>query len=417
VVSTADVVLGFGAAVDREIRWDSDVLGHLARRHGIGPAELACAGPIRTERDLVVSILGFVARGAGGERRVEDPQVITRFCDRFSSVTSLGGTCVRAAAAMQRLDQGATVHLVHVDEEVHQLLPSNVSYLVGEEEHPSYPHLIVQYPEGARVRTDQLDVVAPRANRLIYVNDPANEQLVLSADLKAAVAAARVFLVSGMNAMRSLAQLGERLRYIEECVRDAPRPGLVVYEDAGFHEPEFAAVVRSHMARLVDVYSLSDEELAQAVDGLVDAPSGRPLNLLDPASVHAAVTTLASQLDVPVLVVHSRHWALAVGDDAARFEQALATGVAIATARYAYGDMVTESMVRGVSATAADRAAAAFVTGITALAGDLITCVPVPTMNVVTPTTVGLGDTFVGGFLAACAASPETIPAAPRRAS
>ncbi len=403
------MVLGFGAAIDREIDWDAVVLGELAQHYGIGPADLFSRTAIQTERDLVACILGYLQGGSGGERRVEEPEVINQFCSRFSGTTSLGGTCVRAASAMERLGQPALVNITYADEQVRGLLSEGCSYLVGEGNDPSYPHLIVQYPAGARVRTDRLELVAPRANRLIFVNDPANERLALSSELKGAVAEADVLLVSGLNAMRSLPQLRQRLAYIEECVRGSQRGTLVFYEDAGFHEPAFAEVVRSQMASLVDVYSLSDEELTQVL--------GSPVDLLDAVQVLDALRTITAELLVPVLVVHSRHWAVAFGERAQDFAGPLATGVGMATARYAYGDAMSAATMRAMAAAPADTQTSRFVLDITALAGGRLACVPVPALNVASPTTVGLGDTFVGGFLAACAASPRTLTDATRRAS
>lgn len=306
---------------------------------------------------------------------------------------------------MQHLGVASTVHLSYLDEQLRQLLPEDLGHLVGNRAEPSYPHLIVQYPMGATVRTRHLHLEAPAANRIIFVNDPANERLILSPLLKRAVAESQVFLISGMNAMRDPRQVCARLRYVEECVEPAPRPRLVVYEDAGFHEPEVANLVRTHMAKLVDVYSLSDEELSQAIDGRVD--------LLVPDSVHQAVAELARRLNVPTLVVHTRRWALAYGPDVSRWERALTTGVALAGARFLHGDQVTEETVRDVAAMAPGRATADFVAGLTALAGDRAVVVPVPTLGVTNPTTVGLGDTFIGGFLAAC--SDPSAAIAPRR--
>ncbi|GAA2740867.1 hypothetical protein GCM10009868_04710 [Terrabacter aerolatus] len=408
-MSTPPVVLGFGAAVDREVTWDAVVLGELARHHGIGPDDLGGVGPIRTERDLVASILGYLAHGAGGERRVEDPDVITTFCARFTGVTSLGGTCVRAAAAMQRLGQQATVHLSFVDDQVRALLPPGTGHLVGESTEPTYPHLILQYPSGARLRTDRLDLVAARANRIIYVNDPANERIALSPDLDEAVAGASVFLVSGLNALRTLPDLRSRLETVERSIEGARPDALVFYEDAGYHELDLAEVARGHLTRLVDVYSLSDEELSVVV--------GRPVDLLDAADVLDAVTVVASAAGVPVLVVHSRHWALAVGAAASHVAPALATGVALATARYAHGSTASAADVDSVRNAPVEEATTRFVTGLSVLGGARVACVPVPVVEVEHPTTVGLGDTFVGGFLAECAAAPAIRTAVSRRAS
>ena len=406
----AGVVLGFGAALDCEIRWDATILSDLATSYDVAPDELVEQRAIHTERDLVVSILGFFSRGAGGERRVDEPSVIEEFCGRFASVASIGGTCVRAAAAMQRLGHRATVHLAFQSERVRRLLPPGTQTLVPDVDLPSYPHLVVQYPAGARVVTDRLDLAATRANRLIYVNDPANEELLLSPALPEAVAAADVLLVSGLNAMRDLEQLRARLDVVEASVAARRRSttgnrdrgpgepdGLVMYEDAGFHQPELAEVVRSRMAGLVDVYSLSDEELVDAVAG-----SGT-LDLVDADAVHHAVSTLRLRLGVPVVVVHSRHWAVALGPSAGRYREALATGTALATARYAHGGLVTPEDVAAVRAATPDPAAIEFVDRLHRIAGERVAAVAVPTLDVPHPTTVGLGDTFVGGFLAACA--------------
>ena len=421
----AGVVLGFGAALDCELRWDAKVLSDLAALYDVAREELTGQPAICSERDLVVSILSFFVRGAGGERRVDEPAVIEEFSARFDSVASIGGTSVRAAAAMRRLGHQSTVHLAYESEQVRSLLPSGTQVLVPDVDLASHPHLVVQYPAGARVVTEKLELVATRANRLIYVNDPANEELVLSPDLPSAVAGADVFLVSGFNAMRSLEQLQERLDVVEASVKGRRRgraggnghggghgggqgrggTGLVMYEDAGFHQSELAEVVRGRMAGLVDVYSLSDEELVDAV-----ADSGT-LDLVDADAVLNAVSTLRTRLGVPVVVVHSRHWALAFGASAGRYREALATGTAAATARYARGDLATPEDVAGVGAVAPDAPVIAFAERISQLARDQVAVVAVPTLDVPHPTTVGLGDTFVGGFLAAC----TTLAAEQRR--
>ena len=398
-IDAAGVVLGFGAALDCEIVWDAAVLASLAAAYEVLPAELERQGPVHTERDLVVSLLGYFSRSAGGERRVEVPSVIEAFSARFARRYSLGGTCVRAAAAMLRLGQSATVHLAFDGDEVRRLLPPGTQVLLPAEDSASHPHLVVQYPVGARVLTDRLDLTATRANRLIYVNDPANERLLLSPDLRRAVARSQVLLVSGLNAMRDLGQLRDRLTAIERAVRGREADGFVMYEDGGFHESAFAAVAREQVSRFADVYSLSDEELVEAVAG----DGGGELDLLDAEGVVAAVAGLAEQLDVPVVVVHSRHWALAFGPTASRYAEALSTGVALATARYAHGEAVTAEQVDAVATASPDPATSDFVERLHALAGDRVACASVPALQVEAPTTVGLGDTFVGGFLAACA--------------
>ena len=264
------------------------------------------------------------------------------------------------------------------------------------------------------MRTEHLDIVAPRANRLIYVNDPANERLAISADLAAAVSEASVFLVSGLNAIRTVPDMTARLDRIEAGIAGAAAGTLVFYEDAGFHEPELAEVVRSRIVPLVDVYSLSDEELADVL--------GRAVDLLDAAAVLTAVSAVSRRVDVPVLVVHSRHWAIAMGAAAVDVVPALATGVALATTRYAFGPAAEAADLESVRSAPIDPATGAFVDELVVLGaqhepgGTSVAAVGVPFLEVPSPTTVGLGDTFVGGFLAECAAQPGIRLAVSRRA-
>ena len=95
----APIALGFGDNVDYEIAWDSAVFEELIARYAIGAGELAADPPIASERELVISILRFLASGTGGERFVASSEVIEPFAQRFAKKITLGGTSVRAAIA------------------------------------------------------------------------------------------------------------------------------------------------------------------------------------------------------------------------------------------------------------------------------------------------------------------------------
>jgi ADP-dependent phosphofructokinase/glucokinase len=73
----------------------------------------------------------------------------------------------------------------------------------------------------------------------------------------------------------------------------------------------------------------------------------------------------------------------------------------MATTRFRFGDDFTGGDYAGTGALPPEDQGAAFAGEIQALLGDRVCCVPsflVPEKNV---TTIGLGDTFVGGFLPA----------------
>ncbi|WP_225215419.1 ADP-dependent glucokinase/phosphofructokinase, partial [Cellulomonas avistercoris] len=388
--ATTRLLLGLAGTVDYEIEWDATVLEQLAVELGIAPDDLDPDRPVHDERDLVASILGFVARGVGGERFVADTAVIEKVAARFVHRVTLGGTGVRAALALAQLDYPSRVHLVSTDEHVRRLLPGAVDALCSAQHDSLDPHLIVQYPRGTRARVGDTVVEAPHANRLIFANDPPSRELVLHPDLEQVVGDSHAFLCCGFNVIRDRALLDDRLdRVVEGIARMAPG-SLVLHEDCGYHVPEFAAVVRDRLLPWTDVWSMNEDEMQEIV--------GRPVDLLDPVDVADAVTRLAELVPARNLVVHSRCWALVVGDDPDTLVDCVAGGVELASTRYRVGDRITpddleesRDLPRNPDGLRVARALEQAVPRLRAVA--------TPQVDVPNPTTVGLGDTFAGGFL------------------
>ena len=74
-----------------------------------------------------------------------------------------------------------------------------------------------------RLEGDGLDLTAPFPNRLIYVNDPANESMALCAQLGPLLREASVFLVSTFNAMRAQGRSIDEIRNsLIGAVRSSP---------------------------------------------------------------------------------------------------------------------------------------------------------------------------------------------------
>ncbi|MER5458950.1 ADP-dependent glucokinase/phosphofructokinase [Micromonospora sp. NPDC002389] len=368
---------------------------------------MTASTPVTSERDLVVSILGYVARGGGGEHFVASAPVLETFARRFPHRVALGGTSVRAGILMSRLGIPSTLHLVTVNDTVRRLLPHDSDHFTTATEDTFYPHLIVQYDQGLRIRTDRLDITAPHPNRLIYVNDPANSTMLLSDDLGHRLSGAEVFLISGFNAMRSSAQLDDRLTELRAHLRHLP-PGAVTYfEDAAYHEPAFSGQVRDALLDVIDVYGLNEDEMQSYL--------GHPVDLLSPDEVADALTALHRLIPAPTLVLHTKYWAAAFGPAATRYADALDTGTVMAAARYCHGDDVTDTDVARLRARPRRPESLAFAAAVRTRLGDTVHCVPGFALDVPNPTTVGLGDTFVGGFLAALAATGATAPPPPPR--
>lgn len=391
---TNDLVLGLGGCVDFEIAWDAAVLAELAQHYGVRRADLDITVPVVDERSLVISVLSFLDADQGGERFIATSQLGIDFAERFSYKISLGGTCVRAALAIAKLGVSSLVHLVSIDDNVRRLLPAQVSYLCSATGDTLDPHVIVQFPGGAEVPLVDAVVRATHPNRIIFVNDPPNRDLALSPELPSALVGASAFLPSGFNVMRDPALLRERLTFLRAAMRHLPDSALVFYEDAGFHHEEMRRIVSREFSGRVDVHSLNEDELQSYL--------GRRIDLLDVAQVKQALADFFHDFSIaPTVVVHTKYWALAFGKDPQRHAAGLAGGIALAGVRFGYGDDFTAADLATVRALPAQPQGEAFAAAITAELGSAVCCLPSKLIAVDRPTTIGLGDTFVGGFLSA----------------
>ena len=393
------LVLGLGGTVDYELRWDSAVLDRLAFEHRVRRHELTSAAPIVDERSLLIAVLALVAAGAGAERFVASSEVVEAFAAHFDYDVTLGGTGVRAGLVLDSLGIPSMQHLVSIDDNVRRLLPEGVSYVCSAAGDTLDPHLIVQYPVGAPVRLMDADILSPAANRLIFANDPPNREMLLAPALGEELETASAFLVSGFNTMQDHDLLEQRLDELEQAMRRLPADALVYYEDAGFYTRSYADTVRRRLLSRIDVYSLNEDELQEYV--------GRAVALLDPADVVRALDEIRALIPVPALVVHTRHWALAVGPDAARHRAALESAVRVAATRYRLGDGFTAAQAADTAGLPRHEGGVALVAAVERAAPDAVG-VPGFLIDVERPTTIGLGDTFVGGFLAAHAGAPAT---------
>jgi ADP-dependent phosphofructokinase/glucokinase len=387
------IVLGLGGTVDYVITWDSHVVEQLVVTYDLTAAELSTAVPVNSERDLLRSLLAFVRDGTGGERYVTSIDIVEAFAARFDTLVTLGGTCTRAAMAMDKLGIKSTLHLVSIDDHVRRLLPPGCSYVCSASQDSTDPHLIVQFGAGTRVRAGDIDLCAPHPNRAIFANDPPHEELLISDELGSVLADARVFLVSGFNVIRDPAILDERLATLKRHLAGLSADCLVHYEDAGFHIPAFSARVNRQLGDVIDVHSMNEEEL--------QAYLGRTYDLLDAGEVADALREVRALLTAPTIVIHTKYWSVALGRNPDAFTEALRGGITMASTRYLFGDDFTEADYNTVAVAHRSPAGAAFAAELEARLPGLVRCLPAILLHTDQPTTVGLGDTFVGGFLAA----------------
>ena len=408
------IALGFGNCIDYEILLDSSVMERLILRWGITAADIGSGmteRPIHTIRDLTISVLGFMKSGTGGERFVSSHRIIREFSALFKKTVTVGGTALRAAIAMRKLGYTPALHLVTANQAVLERLPEGVPWVCANEPGSCYPHLIIQFGAGIRVRSGDIVIETERSNRIIYNNDPENMAMRLNPDFAGMISNARVLLISGFNAMRSGELLEERLNTLLEMMRCLPPDARVFYEDAGFHVPELNIRLREALKGRIHVFSMNEDEMQSYL--------GCTVPLLDPEAVHTALAELHRIIMVPILVIHTRYWALARGKGAGGYAAALRGGIAMATARLRFGDDFRAGDYRAVEQLGPDARGEVFCERLEECMGEMVCCLPALSVENVKKTkkigkseagaagSVGLGDAFVGGFLPALIKNPR----------
>ena len=387
------IALGFCNNVDYEIEWSAEILEDLVRRHEIRAEELSAAVRINSERQLVISILSYMQVAEGGERFVADSALIEDFARQFDKKITLGGTSVRAAIAMRKLGYTSALHLITQNDHVRRLIPPDSPFVCSNERDSAYPHLIVQYPKGARIRAGDIDILARHPNRLIYHCNADRISLKLNEDFANLIKSAKTLLISGFNAIQSERVFVDRLRTLGRMIEALPKDAAVFLEDGAYFNPGFRQLIFQELGRRIDIFSLNEDELQTNLRRKVD--------LRDVAQVCAALADLHSQLPVRTLVAHTQNWALAYGDEANRYAPALKAGATMATTRFRFGDDFSAEDYHHIAQGPPLPQNAAFADAMNTAASRMVVCVPVAAVEQSNATTIGLGDAFVGGFLPA----------------
>jgi ADP-dependent phosphofructokinase/glucokinase len=387
--------MGLGGTVDYEISLDAGVVEDLISAWEISDSEIKKDIAILSERDLLLTLLYFVKTGTGGEQFVSNSEDLISFSNRFIKKTTLGGTCVRAAIALSYFDIKSTVHLVSISDEVRERLPESTTYLCSADQDTLDPHLIVQFPENLKITSRDIKISAPQPSRIIYTNDPPNRELLISEDVGKYLKDSAVFMISGFNCIQDSAVLHQRISDIKRHLKSAPKDCKIFYEDAGFHVFSMSQVVRDQLLSEFDVYSLNEDEMQGYI--------GRKVTLLDVDDVSAGLAELKKLIPARNLVVHTRFWSIVMGPEASTLQGPLQAGITMASTRYVMGDVFTPSDFDNISKSPVSALGNEFAIQMQARFGESARCIPGFELSVEKPTTIGLGDTFVGGFVGALA--------------
>lgn len=333
--------------------------------------------------------------GVGGEQALPSLEVADGLSEAMGYTKDVGGTSVRAARGLAGVGVSSRLGLSNASPTYKKILPDAIEVHTHRWIEEEYPHLIIQYPAGARIPVEGGVVESPNANRLIYVYDPVAALLEISPNFEEYTRGATVLSLSALNTISDRERLDSRLARMDEILRQRDEGCFAVFEDGAYHVPEFSGLVARSIGPLVDMYSMNEDEF--------QAHIGRAVDLGDAKAVAEGLAELSELLPAPVVAVHTARWAAAVGTDSDRIATALLAGQALAAARVAHGDSANRANFDDMVAAGPQPEVLEFAQAVEAHAPVPVRCVPGRLADVPNPTTIGLGDTFLGGVVGSLA--------------
>ncbi len=389
------IALGFHTCVDFEMTWDAQVVEQMIQEFGVRDEEIVSGDiPVSSQRDLLISSLWHLKQGMGCELVPDTNQICLDFANRFRYRVTIGGTATRAAIAISKVGYESTIQLCCFNKYMKELLPKEIHYMVGVKEarEEIYPHVILSYPKGARIRANDIDFTTPRENRVMFSRDIDSLRMEISRDYAAMIQEAEVFLLSCFSEILEEDILEDRMNRTRSLLKTLPDDTIVVMEDGCYIRKDFRIYVHQALREVVDVLSMNEDELQEYI--------GRRIDILDVEQVLWAVKEVYEKVRVPTLLVHSGAWALTYGKNAGKYEQALEGGITMAATRFRCGDDFGRKEYEETGRLADNPKSVEFSRKIEEEAGEDICCLPCKDLSFVeNPTVVGLGDFFAGGLL------------------
>ncbi|WP_249287746.1 ADP-dependent glucokinase/phosphofructokinase [Mobiluncus curtisii] len=375
--------LGLGANIDYELKWDTQKI-----------CQILDNTEFTDKNSLSISsrIFSCMKTGQGAEFSVPNESYLNYICSSIPYQETLGGTAARAALIISLFNQNCYLHLVNNQDDYQHLLPKNVKCIWNEESNlPSSPHVIIQYPAGVRIRHNGGEFITPNSNRIILTADLANEQLPISNKLTEIVKQCPILLISGFNSITDRNILSQRLSNLENCMLNKSDCSTVIYEDAAFHDEKLHKYVIESVTKYADILSFNEDELSSLL--------GFEVDIRDIHQMSHVIDVLDSQFPNNTTILHNSIWNGTSAPASSKLFNALKFAVSTSTSRYIFGDSISKDRIYNTYRKITLDTTNELVT--TLNNKTTWSFIGTPQVDCPYPTTIGLGDSFIGGLMTA----------------
>ena len=407
------VIMGYTSDLDVIIEWDGQTFKDILSAYLKEEPALKQGDTIDSMESLARIVSYYIVNGLGGEIDITNVEVCKFLESRFKTAFALGGTCAQGAAALNAIGFPVIVHITDRSREVCAQMSGQgmetvtergrVSIMESVTNAPPVRHMILQYPKGEKIHVNGAVYETPISNRLIMDYDTIHKIMPIDkCFLDYCEASAKRMLVYSVSGFNGIIDRGIMEKKIDEVSAHYKKvkeenPGCVIFlEGAHYLNAELKNLVLERLSRYIDIYSMNEEELVEHT-----AKHGEITDKESLSSILGGLEFMLGRYPVKGMVLHTKDYSMYFGDEleGADFEKGLTLGNLMSATRARTGKYGTYNDCGESMSLPLSPSGIAFAEQLKAVRTKKHVRI-VPSRYMERPKyTIGLGDTFMAGFL------------------
>ncbi len=407
------IAIGYTSDLDVVVKWDTKIFAELIDIYLKQTPFLQDNDSIDSMEALVRIVSYYMIHGLGGEVNLSNFDVCMDIEKRFETEFALGGTGAQSAVALAAVGFNSIVHITDMSKEVIRLMDGKGLKIItkdgvtpiieGVTSELPVRHIIFQYPKGEKILINGVEYETPVSNRLIIDYDQIHKYMPIEIDFlnycEINAKSLYAYSISGFNAIVDTNIIKNKLDDLAAHYSRLKKnnPNCIIYlEDAHYLNPEVKELLFTGLARYIDILGMNEEELIEQTRRY-----GHSIDKNSLSSVLAGLAVMLAKYPVKGIVMHTKDYSMYYGSGikGINIEKGLTLGNLMSGTRAKTGRYGSYLECEDTLELPLSEVGISFAKQLSEI--DTDKCVHiVPSKYMEHPKyTIGLGDTFVAGFL------------------
>ena len=407
-------VFGYTSNLDVLIEWDVNKFNALIEEFLKQDFSLNENDVIDSMESLVRIAGYFMIQGVGGEINITNAK-ICEFLEKYFKISYvLGGTCAQSAAAISTAGFPSLVHITDRSKEVCELMEGMGIQGVSDGETVELPklvedtapirHMILQFSKGDIIKANGKEFKIPESNRLIIDFDNIHNLVPIEKEfLKYCEENAKriiAYSISGFNAIIDRKVILDKVKEIKNHLSKIKTQNdkcIIYLESACYLNDTVKEIFFKEVTEYIDILGMNEEELVE-----LTGQFGVTTIKENFESILEGLDCILNHYSARNIVLHTKDYAISYGEDMneLNLERALTVGNILAGTRARIGKYGNLAECEATLKKPLSKIGLSFSEQLKTIETKR-NVVMVPSRYLEKPIcTIGLGDTFVAGFLA-----------------